>query len=438
MKRFKVLLVMSLVLVLAVVLPLGPAFGAKGDTPPKPGPDEGTGNQDLYAALPNLSFPVVMTSVVEQFFYKMWVDTDGDGAFDNNEWFVAYDVNENGVLDDDLDGVLEEGEDSILPGAGDPMPIPVTEVLSDTYGGTYPGQVEPDGTDTYWVEYLVGDDGCWVDLVDNETGEAVPDGVADVYTELFTEWAKDQEPWYPQPRMTTSLNPNDVWNVEFVSDYSNSWQADWEYITYDPEVDEEAPVIPIDFIDWGNPLENTYPLVGYRFPVEVTLHTKRTADTLMTGYFMACIENPSTKIELFGTANKETFSNFPEITFENYFATVITDDFIAEVWNPDGTIERLNLGPGIGPSGKINFASDTGGWIPKMTGVHRIWFHVTDPLIDLTWAKVNNDEHYIFTTGCMVEELSPGKILKSGVIGNSTFVDVLVKNPNGGGGRKVK
>ena len=46
---------------------------------------------------------------------------------------------------------------------------------------------------------------------------------------------------------------------------------------------------------------------------------------------------------------------------QSYFATVLTNKFTAEVWNPDGTITALNLGPGIGPSGKMNFASGGGG-----------------------------------------------------------------------------
>ncbi len=240
----------------------------------------------------------------------------------------------------------------------------------------------------------------------------------------MTTWLNNMKPWYPQPRKTSDPNPNYIWNVAYASDYANSWQAEWKT--------DNATSVQIDFIDWGNPMENTYPLVGYRFPVEVALY--QFLDEPMTAYKMACLEYPGTKIELFGTSDLTTGS----YTYESHYATVMTNKFIAEIWNPDGTITKIDLGPGIGPSGKMNFASAVGGWIPKMTGEHR-WLHITDPMISLSGAIVNNDEHYVMSTECGAAEfLAPNKIAKTGIIGNSTFIDVLVKMPNGGGGRKVK
>jgi hypothetical protein len=78
----------------------------------------------------------------------------------------------------------------------------------------------------------------------------------------------------------------------------------------------------------------------------------------------------------------------------------------------------------------MNFASG-GGWIPTMTGWHRIWLHTNDPLISFAGAIVNNDEHYIMSTGCMVQELNPNKLALSGIIGDSTYIDVLVVRPSG-------
>ena len=106
------------------------------------------------------------------------------------------------------------------------------------------------------------------------------------------------------------------------------------------------------------------------------------------------------------------------------------------MWNPDGTITSITLGPGIGPSGKMNFASGNGGWIPTMPGWHRIWLHVNDPLIDFSGAIVNNDEHYITSTGCMVQELNPNKLALVGITGDSTYIDVLVEKPSGGKKKK--
>lgn len=397
MRGSRIARVLVLMIVLALAAPLSPALGAKGDVPPqpKPGPDEGTGNQDPYAALPNLSFPVVMTDTITTFYQTTWVDLDGDGVEDGNERILTLDE------------------------VGAPIPIVVAEDISDTYTGSFPGQVEPDGSVTVFTTYVLDENGCAVDLVNNTTGDPVPDGIADLTDPiLMTEWLQAAEPWYPQPRVTTSTDPNDVWNTAFVSDYTNSWQADWAHV--------DEPVL-VDFIDWGNPLENTYPLVGYRFPVEVTLHTKLAEP--MTAFKMACLEYPSSKIELFGTSRAPAPFNGLH-TFDCYYATVLTNRFIAEIWNPDGSIERIDLGPGIGPSGKMNFASASGGWIPRMTGTHRIWLHVTDPLISLGGAIVNNDEHYVMWSGCMAEELAPNKTASSGVIGNSVFIDVLVKKPN--------
>ncbi|HSR34137.1 MAG TPA: hypothetical protein VLY63_26520, partial [Anaerolineae bacterium] len=87
--------------------------------------------------------------------------------------------------------------------------------------------------------------------------------------------------------------------------------------------------------------------------------------------------------------------------------------------------------PGIGPSGKMNFASGGGGWIPTMRGWHRIWLHTNDSLIDFAGAIVNNDEHYIMSTGCKVQDLNPNKLELTGIVGDSTYIDVLVVKSNG-------
>jgi hypothetical protein len=228
-------------------------------------------------------------------------------------------------------------------------------------------------------------------------------------------WLQSMQPWYDQPVTTIDTDPNLIWNADYV-DAANSWQADW--------VRETGAVVTIDFIDWGNPLENINPLVGQRFPVEVALYEK--LDTPMTAYKMACLEYPGSKDEVFGTS--DTSGSY---TYGSYFATVLTNKFSAEVWNPDGTISSINLGPGIGPSGKMNFASGGGGWIPTMRGWHRIWLHTNDPLISFSGAIVNNDEHYIMTSGCMAQELNPNKLELTGIIGDSTYIDVLVVKPNG-------
>lgn len=380
-------------------------------------------NKDPLAATPNLSFPVVATDVIEMFYQQIYVD-DGDGLVEDSDWVLGYDSNEDNVVD------------TVDPTAGVLVPIAVTEVVEAEHDGTYDAQVEPDGSLVYQAEYDLDEEtGCFVDIKDNETGVLVPDGVPDVTETLMTTWLTERAPWYPQPRETTDADPNLIWNTDYVSNYANSWQADWvKYDGVDANNDGELDKIKIDFIDWGNPMENTYPLIGYRFPVEIALYQKLA--TPMRAFKMACLEYPGTKVELFGTSDGPRPDNSLQ-TFDSYYATVLTNKFIAEVWNPDGTIERIDLGPGIGPSGKMNFASAVGGWVPKMEGVHRIWLHVTDPLITLEGAIVNNDEHYVMSTLCgPAEFLAPNKIALTGIIGDSTFINVTVKKPNSSGGRK--
>ncbi len=380
-----------LVILVALAFPLlVAAQGVPNPEPPKPGPPGGEfpGNKDPLAATPNLSFPLIATDIIQLFYLQTWVDSDGDGEVDGSEWVLDYD------LDDD--GVNEMTE---------PTPIEVTEVINVQYNGSYPGN-----EDAEHCTYTVGDDGCAVDV--NEDG-IIDD--SDLTCEPMLTWLQSMQPWYDQPVTTTDTDPNLIWNADYV-DAANSWQADW--------VRETEEVVNIDFIDWGNPLENINPIVGQRFPVEVALF--KLLDEPMTAYSMACLEYPGTKVELFGTS--ESSGSF---TYGSYFATVLTNNFYAEVWNPDGTITSINISPGIGPSGKMNFASGGGGWIPTMPGWHRIWLHTNDPLISFTGAIVNNDEHYILTSGCMAQTLNPNKLELTGIIGDSTYIDVLVVRPSG-------
>jgi len=371
----------ALITLMAALL-LAPAatFAAKGDKPPK---------KDETAATPNLSFPIIATDIIQMFYLQTWVDTDGDGVVDGSEWFLDYD------LDDD--GVNEMTE---------PTPIEVAEVINEQYGGAYNGNDEAEH-----CTYTVGEDGCAVDV----NADGIIDDL-DLSCEPMLTWLQSMQPWYDQPVTTTDTDPNLIWNADYV-DAANSWQADW--------VRETEAVVTIDFIDWGNPLENeVVPVVDQRFPVEVALYELLL--TPMTAYKMACLEYPGSKDEIFGTSDASG-----SFTYGSYFATVLTNKYFAEVWNPDGTITQITLEPGIGPSGKMNFASAGGGWIPSMPGWHRIWLHTNDPLISFSGAIVNNDEHYIMTSGCMAQELNQNKQELVGIIGDSTYIDVLVERPNG-------
>jgi hypothetical protein len=374
----KSILNVSMTVLLALILLLVPVTGLAK-------------KKDEFRATPNLSFPLITTDVIQMFYLQTWVDLDEDGVVDDSEWILDYD------LDDD--GVNEMAE---------PTPIWVNEVINVQYNGTYPGNA-----DSTHCSYTLGEDGCAVDV---NTDGVIDDD--DLFCEPMLTWLQSMQPWYDQPVVTTDTDPNLIWDAGYV-DAANSWQADW--------VRETDAVVSIDFIDWGNPLENINPLVGQRFPVEVALFEK--LETPMMAYKMACLEYPGSKDEVFGTSINPDPD--PGFTYESYFATVLTNKFFAEVWNPDGSITGIKLEPGIGPSGKMNFASASGGWIPVMPGWHRIWLNTFDPLISFEGAIINNDEHYIMSTGCMAQELSPNKLEHSGIIGNSTFIDVLVERPKG-------
>jgi hypothetical protein len=437
-KLWKLFVVFSVLLVFLVV----PAFGKKPAEDPIPNPEPG---KNEYSAVPNLSFPMIATDIIEMFYQKVWVD-DGDGLFDEKEFELGYDSTGDGFIDNTI-------------GDGVPIPIVVAESIEDVYGGLYPGNVG-----FYYQTYVV-DEGMTQDLLTQEWSEDGEwssldgsDGKPDLTDPIdMVTWFESMEDWYDQPvsmdgtlqdtvctldglcaDIPAALNPNNIWNVAYllygvdadnkeIVGGGNSWQAEWRL--------ETENTIYIDFIDWGNPLENTvYPIVGQRFPVEMAIYEK-VASTVpgdaggdpMTAYKMGCIEYPSTRDEVFGTSTLTTDSFTTEIAF----ATVLTNKYFAEVWNPNGTITPITIEPGIGPSGKINFASAGGGWIPTMTGWHRIWIHFTDPLIDLSYAIVNNDEHYIMSSGFMAEPLNKNKLELVGIVGNSTFIDVEVMKPSG-------
>jgi hypothetical protein len=243
------------------------------------------------------------------------------------------------------------------------------------------------------------------------------ESITKVYTGSYpgvddVQWLIENGPWYPQPPYADE----------------NTWVAD--YLISDEMHD-------ILFVDWGNPMENIYPRIGQRFPVEVALFERighaefdelgeviGFAGTTMEGFKMACLEYDSSRDELFGT-NK--------VKYASCFATVLTSEFTVTVRPPDTWQEyEIRLDPAVGPSGKMNFASANGGWIPEVAGWHRITLTINDPNINLANAVVENDEHFDLLTGQQIDELSPNKKELSGVYYNTTYIDIYVMPASGG------
>lgn len=407
MKRKYTLMIMFLALSLITATPLSVNAAKKT-----------TIAQLLAAPYNNLSTPAIITEDIAAFYNQVWINTDDDTVLDGNELFIYKDA----------DGL--------------PIPIEVTESMNETHDTSYEGQEDlyqtyiiVDGATVDYDTQYFDDAGIWTVFI------GVPDGKPDLTDPItMEEYLNANGPWYPHASVFTdleltpepydgtdldaaiaSLNNNLVWNTDNVDTYDNAWQADWAR-TYEP--------VKIDFIDWGNPMENTYAQVGYRFPIELYLYTK--LDVPMTAYTMACLEYPSSADEVYGTNGE---------TFESYYATVLTNSFRAEAFNlTNSGITKINLEPAIGPSGKMNFASAGGGWIPTQAGTYRIFFYVDDPLISFEGAEINNDEHYIFNLGLWAEGLSQNKEGLSYVVDGAdyTWIDVVVVEPNGGGGKKTK
>ena len=415
-----------------------------------------------WKAMPNLSFPIIFTDIVATMWqqYPVPVYEDDGITVDHYDWVVYID-----------------------PADGKPVPIPVAEGWNHTYSGAFPGNTE----ETYYYYSLDPVTGCAVDIKSAtdlpEATSGTPDGIIDDYDRIaipMLTFLQTSSSWNDQPVLMVKTDvtndyllpdgttitvtvpayddPNLIWNAEYIDTTdiggNNTWQADWFYTggvrvdggvvtEFEPIVEDDY--VKVDFIDWGNPLENIYPTVGKRFPVEVTFYKKLASgyDGTLTDneldlydpmvlYKMACLEYPSSKSELFGQGTYDyDGTTGGSRTFESAFATVLTTRFFAEIWGPDGSIVKIPVEPGIGPSGKMNFASNNGGWMPTMPGWHRIWLHTNDPLIDLSWTKVNNDEHYIMSTGCEVQDLNENKLEQVGVVGDSTFIDVYVSLPSG-------
>ncbi len=240
-------------------------------------------------------------------------------------------------------------------------------------------------------------------------------------TESITKVYADTDYPYAEETLIAYLQENDPWYPQPPYANENTWVAD--YLVSDA-------MHTIAFVDWGNPMENINPRVGQRFPVEVALYEKLgevtelgLVGTTMEAFTMACLEYSATRDELFGTNNAR---------YASCFATVLTSEFTVTVRPPDTWQEyEIRLDPAVGPSGKMNFASANGGWIPEVPGWHRITLTVNDPNISLSGAIVNNDEHYNLMTGEMLEELSHQRLDLTGIYYNTTYIDVYV-TPAGG------
>lgn len=344
---------------------------------------------------PNLSFPIVMTTPLPQI-YEMVQALEQIPIYDDDGNIIGY---------EDGDPLFTKSGEPVMVFAtdenGDYIPIPVTYSCTKPYGGDYLG--------------LTGFEICWWVEADDPTTTDIVETHYESCEGHYT-WLLANAPWYPHgPGYWVTDADGNVTNI-------NTWQADY-LLDESAESDcEDCPVgdpVRIEFIDWGNPLENINPIVGYRFPVEVALYTRVAP---MTAYKMGCLEYMSSKDELFGTNT---------LTYESVFATVLTTKFQAWVIEPDGKRVDIVLEPAIGPSGKMNFASAGGGWIPTKVGLHQIYLRILDENIWMRDAIINNDEHYCMICGEMIDQLNWKKQDLTDIYYNQTHINVMVDAKTG-------
>lgn len=365
-------------------------------TPPEPDPPEKPGRPDESdVATPNLSFPSIHTDIIELFYLKECIDLNNDGVCQEDEWILY------------------------LDGNGDPVPIPVPEVIQEAYEGTY-----PEIDDMFHGEYVLDPEtGCPLDL--NQDDEP------DVTLTPQLDYLLANVPWYPQPKTIVDPDcigdPNAIWDASCV-EAANSWQADWTML----ESDYLEPLVYVDFVDWADVLEAIPEWeMGIRVPLSVTLYEK-TGDAYedggwgetMAAYNTALLEYQGGPDELFGVSTLDGPAG--DYTSETYFATVLTNKYFAEVCPPVGPCERTKLVPTMNPNGMVNIKAAGFGFIPEMEGIYRVWIHFNDPLISLSGAVVNDVTNYVLSTGCMADEMDWLKALKTGIVGDSTFVDINV------------
>jgi hypothetical protein len=457
-----------------------------GQEPDPPDPPTNPGRPDeTYVPVPNVSFPSIHTSIVDAFYVQIldpeghWVaDTDNLAALDVTEvmqdQYIGHLDNSDGTfalcaLEPDGSTIVCIGlPDFCVDGVCEPSWFYGCEEVEDDVwecNDVTLSLVRYPGLDDYMIStYDLDTDGCPLD--------ADQDGEPDTTEQLLTDFLVANEPWFPQPEWratdpnTGEINPNLAWDADFVEP-SNSWQAEWFYL--DPaDFPDAPPVVYVDIVDWSDVFEAVPEWeVGTRIPVSLTLYEYTGDITYFDGDTNGSFEcayaddtctgpcdNPDTMVayktslmafqggpsEVFGVSSELETAYFddggncvegPKYWEEVYFATVVTDKFDAEVCAPDGTCQAFNLVPTIEGDGKVNLKVAGYGYVPWMTGTHRIWVRFNDPLMTIRGAEVNDIANYVLETGCRADDLDWLKALRSGLAIDDTWLDFYVVEAHG-------
>lgn len=221
-------------------------------------------------------------------------------------------------------------------------------------GGGGGGHTEPVGNNLSFPVFAM--DGFAI----SPTQESLTEAYEGPYTGLTENEIADLAltgPWYAQ-----KVEGN-VWQAGF----SNSHES-----------------VDVTFIDWGDVIEASNPVVGRPFRLETTLYVD-ISDTPMTGYTMALLAYPSSPDETQGTNGVLYDANWATVASTS--PTLIIqhlEEGAIPVWSPDdgqwiGTgvddpVTGFSFAPELNVGGKYIYGASTGGWRPVKTGTYRLTF----------------------------------------------------------------
>jgi hypothetical protein len=219
------------------------------------------------------------------------------------------------------------------------------------------------------------------------------------------------------------LEANGPWFAQKVD--GNQWQA--EYFSGNAPVD-------VTFIDWGDVIESSNPVVGRPFRLETTLY-KDVSDDPMDGYTMALLANPSSPDEIQGTNTLIYPGNWATVVSSSPALVIqYLNEGAIPVWSPEegmwtgeGVSEpvRFSFAPELNVGGKYIYGASQGGWRPTSTGTYRLTFFMSDATnISLVSAVIGNysgNEAGVWGTP---ETKASEPVVD--VVNNLSFVDVTV------------
>ena len=327
--------------------------------------DRPVAGQSLKPSPFNLSFPVVVTAPIAPFYRAPVHPETGLPVAD--------------------DPKTPENE-------AEPVPVVLEESIVDPYTGEFINEDQRRHWDAFCV--LRPED-------DPETED-----IDESQSQPMTTWLRTYKPWYSQAGTVDPATGARARNV---------WQAGW--------IKSDEGVHYVEFVDWGDPLESQRPAAGRPFPLEVALYER--LDAPLAAYVTACLAYPESADAVYGTSKLGGAA----FTFPSSFATLVTPAVSAEIWGPDGGIVELPLEPRIGPDGRAVLAAAGEGWTPAAAGEYRIWLRVADPRVSLDGATVNDRANVNLAAGTICDELGRNRLARTGITGNSAFIDILVVAP---------